>query len=127
MNTKIIVTQALSKAACPRSAQQQPVQPGDAGPDSTLEVLQAVVMTQKAQIDALRASLEGLLAVLNSPASSLGTGWAQPLMAQAQTPPAECCPAGTSEPVRPDAGLLGNPSDPQFASMHQLMERLRRG
>lgn len=107
----------------------------DADLDSAIDALQAVVMTQKAQIDALLASLEGLLAALNSPASPLGKGWAQPPMAQAMQKSLENKPAPAEssaldvndQPAKPDAALLGNPADPQFASMHQLMERLRLG
>jgi hypothetical protein len=111
------------------------VQAEDADLDSAIDALQAVVLTQKAQIDALLASLEGLLAALNSPTSPLGKGWAQPMMAQAMQKSVEHKPAPaehtsldiSAQPAGPDAALLGNPSDPQFASMHQLMERLRLG
>lgn len=103
--------------------------------EETIESLQAVVLTQKAQIDALLASLEGLLAALNSPASPLGQGWAQPLLAQAVEKSAGRRP----EPMPPqlarentvpenlDAGLLGNPLDPQFENLHRLMQRLTLG
>lgn len=91
--------------------------------DAAIEALQAVVISQKAQIDALLASMEGLLAALNSSASPLGQGWAQPLMAQAMQKSLEQKPA----PVIPSATLLGNPLDPQFAPLHQLMQRLKLG
>lgn len=69
--------------------------------DEAIEALQAVVAVQKAQIDALLVSLEGLLATLNH---------------RPQTPQAE--------DLKPRGALLGNPLDQQFASLHQLMGRL---
>lgn len=69
--------------------------------EEALEALQAVVMVQKAQVDALLASLEGLLAALDAPLS----------------PPRQQTFA--------DSSLLGNPQDPQFASLHQLIGRLK--
>lgn len=97
--------------------------------DAALEALQAVVMAQKAQIDVLLASLESLLAALNSPESPFQG---------ARLPAAARVPAGGQAPcfmipVHPpqlerdflDARVLGDPLDPQFQSLHQLMGRLK--
>lgn len=141
MNTKNTVTNAPAFKGVPAQASRQEnekqvdAQQEDTDLDSAIEALQAVVMTQKAQIDALLASLEGLLSALNSPASPLGKGWAQPLMAQAMQKSLENQPAplGSRRDIDTDAlpmspnALLGNPADPQFASLHQLMERLKLG
>lgn len=131
MNTKNTVTNAPDLKAVSAQASRQE----DADLDSAISALQAVVMMQKAQIDALLASLEGLLSALNSPASPLGEGWAQPLMAQVMQKSLENQPAppGSTLNIDTDAealspnALLGNPADPQFASLHQLMERLKLG
>ena len=72
--------------------------------EESVETLQAVVRAQRAQIDVLLASLQGLMAGLDGlePVDSI--------------PPE----AGS----KPD---LGNPLDPQFACLHQLLARLRVG
>lgn len=89
----------------------------DADLDVVLDALQTVVRAQKAQIDALLASLEGLLVALDAPKAALS-----PLSPLAPVPP----PSQTvPSPLAQSAGLLGNPEDPQFASLHQLMGRLK--
>jgi hypothetical protein len=102
--------------------------------DAALEALQAVVMTQKAQIDALLASLEGLLTALNHPPTTgqLVQAAAQPEQAMATVHPRfetrhlpQPMPRANAELPGADAALLGNPADPQFASLHQLMGRLK--
>lgn len=103
--------------------------------DAATDALQAVVMAQKAQIDALLAGLEGLLVALNSPATPLEQGWAQPLMVQAmqkslQGKPELVGPALVYERPKAacvDSTLLGNSMDPQFVQLHQLMRRLKLG
>ncbi len=82
----------------------QPVQrEGEPSLEGIIETLQAVVTAQKAQIDTLLVSLESLLASLDSSP--------QP------QPPVLCASM--------DSAWLGNPQDPQFASLHQLMARLK--
>lgn len=116
--------------------QQSPAQEPDL--DSALEALQAVVLTQKAQIDALLASLEGLLAALNHPLTTAGQlmqAAAQPeqdtvtgpsrMQAPRLPQPITSPTSPHGEPPHAQAALLGNPADPQFASLHQLMGRLK--
>lgn len=108
--------------------------------DAALEVLQAVVMAQKAQIDALLASLESLLTSLPVSASLSQVAhvqWVQrPALterATVQTGADASCVSPPATPSHPQAqaqvlghsALLGNPLDPQFASLHQLMRRLK--
>ena len=107
----------MTKATHPESAflpsktLAMPVTQEQANLDAVLAALEAVVLTQKAQIDALLASLEGLQAAFNRK-TVLEVG--------------RSCESW-SQPAPPDATLLGNPLDPQFASMHELLDRLRRG
>ena len=77
------------------------MQQGKPDLEETVETLQAVVRAQRAQIDVLLASLQGLMAGLDSlePADSI----------QAE--------AGS----KPDATLLGNPLDTQLACLQGLL------
>lgn len=103
----------------------QAMNPSDPELDAALGALQAVVLAQKAQIDSLLASLEGLLGVLNHPSLPLHELLTKPQQTHlaAHLPLQEI-----RQPERIlEAPLLGNPKDPQFANLHQLMQRLRSG
>lgn len=86
------------------------VQQGISEADDTIESLQAVIRTQRAQIDVLLASLQGLIAALD--------------VVVPESPIEEARPAC---PAELGGAMLGNPRDAQFHTLHQLLARLRAG
>ncbi len=90
--------------------------------DGSIEALQAVVLMQKAQIDVLLASVEGLLATLDKASVTRRDETPQAM----SLPPMDERNLNVCHPDS-DKSLLGNPEDPQFASLHELMGRLKLG
>lgn len=98
--------------------------------DAALEALRAVVMAQKDQIDALLASLERLLTSLNAPSPLQSAERSAATVFQGVTQASCFSPLSQPSQARAqrdlsDARTLGNPLDPQFTSLHQLMGRLK--